>query len=177
MRKEKNKFLIQGILLIVFGILFMMNPVVKVALFTFIVGVVLVSTGVIAILDGLFKTKGFKYKVFRILEGVLFGGFGLIFFIQRPAAGVMIIVYSVIWLMILMSLMNTAFIFTHNSPLRFLSIILNMFVILLGIQALMDPQLAIAVFYWSVAFQLIFMGINHISLYFLLPDNMDVDNS
>lgn len=173
MRSEKFKFLIQGLLFIIFGILFMMNPIVKVALFTLIVGIILVTTGVLAILDGLFRTKGVKYKLLRIFEGLIFGAFGLIFFIQRPAAGVLIIVYTVIWMMIALAIMNTAFVFRHDSPIRFLAIILNMLVIILGVQALFDPALAAAVFYWAVAFQLIFMGINHISLYFLLPDEIE----
>lgn len=170
MRTEKTKFLIQGILLIIFGIMFIMNPIINVALFTLIVGILFVIAGVVTVFDGLFITSGIKYKIFRILEGLLLGAFGLIFFLRNPASGALIMVYTVIWAMIFLSIMNTAMVFGSQNKMKWLSIILNIIVIYLGVLALLDPALAITIFYWSVAFQLIFMGINHISMYFVLSD-------
>lgn len=171
---ERVKVLIQGIILVMFGFLFMANPVVNTVMFTFIIGVIFVVVGAIQVIDGLVITKGLKYKVFRILEGLLLGAFGLIFFLRNPQNGVLIVVYGVIWMMIFLSIMNTVMVLSYDSRIRWFSIILNFFVIYFGIMALLDPSLAIVIFYWSVSLQLIFMGVNHISLYFMLPKD---DNS
>ncbi|MEG0781785.1 DUF308 domain-containing protein [Carnobacterium sp.] len=170
MKKEKVKLLVQGIILLILGVLFMMNPVRQGVLFLLILGSVFAFSGVAIILDGIFITKGVKYKVFRILEGILLGGFGLVFFLRNPESGAVIIIYSLVWLMILMSIFNTIAIFKVKSGIKWLSIALNIIVIWIGVQSLFDPQLALAIFYWTVAFQLIFMGINHITLYFVLPN-------
>lgn len=172
MKREKVKLLVQGVILLILGVLFMMNPVRQGALFLLIVGSVFAFSGIVIILDGIFITKGVNYKVFRIFEGILLGGFGLIFFLRNPESGAVIIIYSLVWLMILMSIFNTVAIFKVKNGIKWLSILLNVIVIVIviGVQSLFDPQLALAIFYWTVAFQLIFMGINHITLYFVLPN-------
>lgn len=173
MKREKVKLLVQGIILLILGILFMMNPIRQGALFLLITGIFFSVSGAVVILDGLFVTRGMKYKIFRVFEGVLLAGFGSVFFLRNPESGAVIIIYSLVWLMILMSVFNTIAIIKFKSGIKWLSILLNVIVIWIGIQSLFDPQLAIAIFYWTVAFQLIFMGINHITLYFVLPNEED----
>lgn len=65
MNREKVKLLVQGIILIILGVLFIMNPVRQGALFLLIVGIIFAVSGAVVILDGLFVTKGIKYKIFR----------------------------------------------------------------------------------------------------------------
>ncbi|MDQ0363295.1 DUF308 domain-containing protein [Breznakia pachnodae] len=166
---ERYKFLIQGFLLIILGFVFLINPALKIAIFTLVSGISLMFFGVLQIIDGLFKTQGIKYKLLRILEGLLFGGFGLIFLLKNPAIRLVLIIYTVIWIMILLSVMNSVVLIKYKKPMRWISIILNVLVIYFGITALLDPRLAITVFYWSVSFQLFFMGFNHISMFFILP--------
>lgn len=169
MKSPKIVFLIQGIILLILGILFLMNPVQQGLLFLTIMGIFFTVSGIAAILTGIFKTKGFKYKILQILEGFLLGGFGLVFFLRNPARGAVLVIYSVVILMIIMAFLNTVAIFNTKSGLKWFAIVLNVLIIWFGIQSLLDPQLAVAIFYWTVAFQLIFMGINHMVLFFLLP--------
>ncbi len=169
MKTERSKFLIEGLLFLIFGILFMMDPVLKTVFFSNVVGFTLFFFGIAAIIDAIFRTKGLKYKLFRLFEGLLWGTFGLVFFIRNPEKGVMILIYMVIWGLIFMSLMSTAFLMQVPSGAKWIGIILNLLVVWFGIQSLFDPQLAAVVFYWTVGFQLIFTGINRIALYFVLP--------
>lgn len=169
MKRERIKFFVQGIILLILGILFMINPIQQGQLFLQIIGVSWIVIGVLIAVDGLFRTSGLGYKLLRILEGGLVGGVGLVFFLRNPASGAVIVIYSIVWLMIVMAVLNTVAIFKAESKLKWLPILLNGLVIWFGIQSLFDPLLAVAIFYWTVAFQLIFMGINHMILSFILP--------
>lgn len=171
MMTERFKILIQGIVLLIIGGLFMWDPVQKGALFLRITGISLVAAGIIVLVDGIFRTTGGKYKVLRILEGLLIGGFGLVFFLRNPASGALIVIYAAVWLMIMLAVLNTLEAFKLGSGMKWVLILFNLLVIWFGIQSLLDPSLAVAIFYWTVAFQLIFSGINHIILFFVLPKN------
>lgn len=173
MRKEKIKFLLQGIVLLILGMLFMSNPIRQGALFLMILGILFTVIGVVTIIDGLFVTKGVKYKVLRSLEGLLVAAFGLVFFLRNPASGAALVINFVVIMMIILAITNTIAVFKSSSGLKWLAIALNILVIWFGFQSLFDPQLAVAIFYWTVSFQLIFTGINHIMMYFLVSD---IDN-
>ncbi|WP_314063419.1 DUF308 domain-containing protein [uncultured Vagococcus sp.] len=173
MRKEKIKFLLQGIVLLILGMLFMSNPIRQGALFLMILGILFTVIGVVTIVDGLFVTKGIKYKVLRSLEGLLVAAFGLIFFLRNPVSGAALVINFVVIMMIILAITNTIAVFKSPSGLKWLAIALNILVIWFGFQSLFDPQLAVAIFYWTVSFQLIFTGINHIMMYFLVSD---IDN-
>lgn len=170
MRKERMKFLIQGILLLLLGFLFMSNPIRQGSLFLMIIGIALTLIGIVIIIDGIVLTQGFKYKLFRIAEGILFSGFGIVFFLRNPARGAALMIYFVVIMMIVLAVVNTIAVFKLDHTIKWLAIALNVLVIWFGFQSLLDPQLAVAIFYWTVSFQLIFTGINHILMYFLLPD-------
>lgn len=170
MKKERIKFLFQGILLLVLSLLFMSNPIRQGALFLRFIGIASTLIGIVIIIDGLFVTKKLKYRLSRVLEGLLFSGFGLVFFLRNPARGAFLIISIVVILMIVLAIGNTIAIFKSKNNIKWVAIVLNILVIWFGIQSLFDPQLAIAIFYWTVSFQLIFTGINHIIMYFLVPE-------
>ncbi|MBP1039606.1 DUF308 domain-containing protein [Vagococcus sp. BWB3-3] len=173
MRKEKNKFLLQGIVLLILGLLFISNPIQQGVIFLMILGGLFTVIGIAAIIDGLFMTKGIKYKILRSLEGVLVAAFGLIFFLRNPASGATLIINFVVIMMIVLAISNTLAIFKSTNGLKWLAIALNILVIWFGVQSLFDPQLAIVIFYWTVSFQLFFTGINHIMMYFLVSNLKD----
>lgn len=176
MKTEKSKFLVQGILFLIFGALFFMFPVIKTVLFSNIVGFTLVITGVIAVFDAIFRTKGLKFKLFRLLEGLLWGTFGFVFFLRDPLRGAVILIYIVIWGLIFMSMMSTTLILQSTSGFKWIAVFFNLMVIWFGIQSLFDPKRAGVIFYWTVGLQLIFTGVNRIMLYFVLPEIVDEEN-
>ena len=174
MRKERLKFLAQGILLFILGLLFISNPIRQGSLFLMLIGIALTLIGIVIIIDGIVLTQGLKYKLFRIIEGILFSGFGIVFFLRNPARGAALVIYFVVIMMIVLAVVNTIAVFKSNHSIKWLAIFLNILVIWFGFQSLLDPQLAVAIFYWTVSFQLIFTGINHIVMYFIIPDLSDI---
>ncbi|MBP1044280.1 DUF308 domain-containing protein [Vagococcus sp. BWB3-3] len=169
MKNEKVKAFLRGSVFMLIGVLFMINPVQKGALFLLIAGIGLVVSGAIVVIDGLFFVSGWGQKILRMIEGLLIGGFGLVFFLRNPASGAVLIVYTVVWGMILTAVLNMMMVFKAESGLKWLIIIVNVLIVWFGIQSLLDPRLAVAIFYWTVAFQLIFMGVSQLLLIFLLP--------
>lgn len=170
MKKERLKFLAQGILLLILGLLFLSNPIRQGSLFLMIIGITLTLIGIIIIIDGIILTQELKYKLLRIAEGILFSGFGIVFFLRNPARGAALVIYFVVIMMIVLAVVNTVAVFKLNHSVKWVAILLNILVIWFGFQSLLDPQLAVAIFYWTVSFQLIFTGINHIIMYFIIPD-------
>lgn len=138
-------------------------------LFLLIAGIGLVISGLIVVIDGLFFVSGWGQKILRVSEGVLIGGFGLVFFLRNPASGAVLVIYSVVWGMILTAILNMMLVFKAESGLKWVIIIVNVLIIWFGIQSLLDPRLAVAIFYWTVAFQLVFMGASQLLLFFVLP--------
>lgn len=176
LKSERLKLLFQGIVLIIIGALFMTNPLQNGAIFLLIVGTALVVIGLSIIYTGLVKTPKLNYKILRVIEGLLIGAFGLIFFLKNPANGAALVIYAVVWSMIVLAILNTIAVFRVHGGIKWLAITLNILVIWFGIQSLLDPQLAVVIFYWKVSLQLIFMGINRIVLYFVLPKTEYVKN-
>lgn len=174
MKKERLKFLAQGILLLILGLLFISNPIRQGSLFLMFIGITLTLIGIVIIIDGIVLTQGLKYKLLRIAEGILFSGFGIVFFLRNPARGAALMIFFVVIMMIVLAVVNTVAVFKSTYSVKWLAIFLNVLVIWFGIQSLLDPQLAVAIFYWTVSFQLIFTGINHIVMYFIIPDLFDV---
>ncbi|MBP1044251.1 DUF308 domain-containing protein [Vagococcus sp. BWB3-3] len=169
MKRERIKFLVQGFILLILGVLFMIDPIQKGRMFLQVIGISFLIIGTLIVINGLFRTSGVGYTILRVLEGGLVGGVGLVFFLRNPASGAVIVIYSIVWLMIIMAILNTIAVFQTKSNLKWLPILLNGLVIWFGVQSLFDPILAVTIFYWTVAFQLIFMGINHIMISFILP--------
>ncbi|MFO8069407.1 MAG: DUF308 domain-containing protein [Alkalibacterium sp.] len=175
MKKERYKFLFQGILWLILGVLFMSDPISQGALFLTVIGVALILVGIVIIIDGFFMTKEMKYRILRVLEGFLFSGFGVVFFLRNPARGAFLVITLVVIMMMILAVTNTIAIFKLKNNIKWVAITLNILVIWFGIQSLLDPQLAVLIFYWTVSFQLIFTGVNHIMMYFLIPKLKNVE--
>lgn len=170
MKKERIKFLFQGVLLLVLGLLFMTDPIRQSALLLMTIGIVLTLSGIGVVIDGIIMTKEMKYKVLRVLEGLLFSGIGIVFFLRNPTRGAFLIITFVVITLMMVAVTNTVAIYKSKNPIKWVAIILNALVVWFGVQSLLDPQLAVVIFYWTVSFQLLFTGINHIMMFFLIPD-------
>lgn len=162
--KPRTKLILQGFLYFALGILFLNRPLLKTHLIVIIIGSVLIGFGVAIFLEGLFRTKGVKAKVFQVLEGLLIGTFGYMFFLTRPLVGGAILVYLVIWWTVLMAIYSTALLKEVESGWKWIGIVLNVVVIGIGIYSIFNPILAAKVFYWVVGFQLLFTGANRLIL-------------
>ncbi|TVP93529.1 DUF308 domain-containing protein [Alkalibacterium sp.] len=170
MKKERMKFLFQGVLLLILGLLFMTDPIRQSAILLMSIGIVLTLSGIGIIVDGLIMTKVMKYKILRVLEGLLVSGIGFVFFLRNPASGAFFVISFVVVTLMMVAVTNTVAIYKSDNPIKWVAIALNILVIWFGVQSLLDPQLAVVIFYWTVSFQLIFTGVNHIMMYFLIKD-------
>ncbi|WP_423188657.1 DUF308 domain-containing protein [Alkalibacterium sp. f15] len=170
MKKERLKFLFQGILLLILGMLFMSNPVRQGVIFLTVIGVTFALIGIVTVIDGIFMTKEMKYKILRVFEGLLISAIGIVFFLRNPARGAFLVVSLVVIMLMILAVTNTLAIFKSDNNLKWVAIVLNILVVWFGILSLFDPQLAVAIFYWTVSFQLIFTGVNNVMMYFLIPN-------
>lgn len=162
--KPRTKLILQGFLYFALGILFLNRPGIKTLWLVTIIGAVLLVFGVAILIDGLFRTKGGKAKLFQILEGLLIGTFGYMFFLSNPVAGIILLVYVVVWWTVLMAIYSTALLKDAESGWKWIGIILNVVVIGIGIYSIFNPIVAAKVFYWVVGFQLLFTGANRLIL-------------
>lgn len=87
-----------------------------------------------------------KYKLLRVLEGLLFSNFGIAFFLKIQPTEHFLWLSLVLFLMMTLAVTNTIDIFKPINNIKWVATSLNILVICFSIQFLLYPQLTAQIF-------------------------------
>jgi len=128
---------LQGLLLLVFGIVIVVNPAITLLVLTRLLGIILLVAGILIFFTSREKSNGLNPVV---LSFVLFNvGLGLLLALfPSLVAGAFIVILGIIAL--LSGLTNLILVIRSGSPLLWLAVIRNVVVIFFGLYLLINPD-------------------------------------
>lgn len=168
-RKKTSKFmlLIEGILFIILGIYSLSNPGALILTMAFFFRWFLLLTGIFSILAGFFsEDKSLKSGEF--LQGIMLIILALIFIFASSLGGAAVLIYLIVSFFLFSSmagLVNS--IQNRSGSFRIISVLLNLLVISISIQALFNPLLATGIFVFSLSFNFLLLGLNSLLAIFM----------
>ncbi len=158
MNNNRPLLIIQSIMFIIFGFLFLSRPIINTFALVLIVGIALAGYGVAIIINGIIKRPKISQKILDVLLGLLFIFFGVVFFITNPVRGAISLVYATLIAIIVFSIAEIGDILRMKSGVKWFLLIVYLAVIGFGIYAIFNPVLALQIFYWTVAIQAFAIG-------------------
>lgn len=170
--KNTSKFmlLIQGILFIILGIYSLSNPGALILTMAFFLRWFLLFTGIASLLTGFFSEDK-QVKSSHYMEGAMLMIVALIFIFGSSLLSAAVLIYLLIGWFLFSSMAGVVNAITSRSGFfRIASILLNLLVIAISIQALFNPSLATGIFVFSLSFNFLLLGLNSL-LEIFIPRN------
>lgn len=168
-RTDRNRVLIfiQGVLLLILGFYSLAHPGALILTMALFFRWFLLITGIFNLITGLSHNEEKELRTSHILGGIVLIVLALIFMFSSYLSEA-VLIYTLVGWFIYSSIASIALSFSYKTgALKFISIIFNVIVIIIAIQALFNPALAGGIFVITLAFNFILLGINEILLIFM----------
>lgn len=165
--------LLSAIIYLLLGGMILMNPGATLSSLILVMGIFLLIAGVFLIVDGIQLSSFVPYKAAYIFDGILLLLIGFIFTFGNTYINIVALSYMLVIWFIASAIIQIYFVWPIGGWITVVSIILNMFVIIMSLFALSDPVIAQGILIWYLAFQFILFGINRLLVVFDSRTNLE----
>lgn len=164
--KRSNLVLgIEGILLIILGLLALFFPEYSTITVMYFIGWLFLILGIGMFVYAIRLSSESSLKTPAIIESILLFVLGAFFVFGNPLVSTIIMIYTLIGWFIVTAIMGIIFASKwFSSGARIATYIINIIVIVIAIMALFDPMLAGSIFVLTLAYNFMFAGISRLLL-------------